>query len=729
MKIKVNEGYAPAEILSYRNYHLAVWDLETVEEKSGLEAPRHGINTEATLHLLSIAVGSNIPNMETKCWVRKSSDPKHAAQLIKNLVVYLKKLQEERKKLLPDYILEAEMKIEAVCEKIKFHIVCGDKSRNLEFCRLRSYLRALENLTKLSVYGFNSSRFDCPVIAGDLFVLLKKLDGNVSILKKGASYFQIASDSLIFKDVLSLTAPCRLDKFLTNWESDVKKSIWPYSRYTCIEEIRAEKNFPKRSAFFSDLTRDTVSMEDYISAKGEFMRRRLLPKSHPDKIFNMVGWLKFYNVLDVAPLAQALEKCFRSYNENFDVDALTASSLPALAAEAMFKNFHPNSPLFYSIPDEFKDVNQIFRSNVIGGLVCAYQRHATTNFDPKLPHRACFNANGEPIKTVLFLDFTSMYLSCQDKPMPTTPGIVWTPGVNNRWRKNVMADSHSFEAQQWLSYVQYADEHLKNKNGSRAMIQSLYFRGEVKVPKSDGSGDWLVDGYADTEYGHRFYEYNGCKFHDVCPHCDPHGKDPINDRKIADLEQYGTVIVIWGCVWKEILKQVKNTPTKIMPLILQDTHTIDEILQSIMDEKLFGFILCDIETPEHLQAEMKNFPPLIKREVITDEYLSEYMAERFEKRYPGKKLKQETVIQCFNAKNHLLLTSLVKFYLEIGLKVTKIHRVIQYRPYRSLSPFVKHVTAMRLAAEKAKKKTKANTAKTFGNAGYGKVRFKQSKNN
>ena len=36
---------------------------------------------------------------------------------------------------------------------------------------------------------------------------------------------------------------------------------------------------------------------------------------------------------------------------------------------------------------------------------------------------------------------------------------------------------------------------------------------------------------------------------------------------------------------------------------------------------------------------------------------------------------------------------------------------------------------MRLAAEKAKKKTKANTAKTFGNAGYGKVRFEQSKNN
>ena len=138
------------------------------------------------------------------------------------------------------------------------------------------------------------------------------------------------------------------------------------------------------------------------------------------------------------------------------------------------------------------------------------------------------------------------------------------------------------------------DEHLKNKNGSRAMIQSLYFRGEVKVPKSDGSGDWLVDGYADTEYGHRFYEYNGCKFHEGCPHCDPHGKDPINDRKIADLEQYGTVIVIWGCVWEEILKQVKNTPKgctlNTFLCIKNEPYTKDEHF-SLQKVNLFHLIL------------------------------------------------------------------------------------------------------------------------------------------
>ena len=695
--------------------------METIEEKTGLEVPSHGLVSEANLHLLSIAAGSNMPDIESKCWVRKSSEPKDASKMIKKLIIFLKEIHQKRLEGLPKYIFDARDKIEAICEKIKFHIVLGDKSRNLEFCRLRSYLRALERLTKLSVYGFNSSKFDCPVIAGDLFWHLKKLDGDVSLLKKGAAYFQISSDSLIFKDALSLSAPCSLEKFLKNWESTAKKSIWPYSYFSCIEEIRAQKTFPKLSAFYSELKGKTVDLNEYIFAKGEFMRRRLLPKSHPEKIFNMAGWLEHYNLLDVNPLAMALEKCFRSYSENFDVDPISASSLPALAAEAMFKNFHPNSPLFYSIPEEFNYVNQIFRSNVIGGLVCAYQRHATTKIDPNLPHRACFNSNGEPIKTVLFLDFTSMYLSCQNKPMPTGPGLVWEPGSNNHWFKKVMTDSHSFEAQQWLSWIQHADENLKNKNGSRAMIQCKFFRGEVKIPRSEGKGFWEVDGFASTENGLRFYEYNGCFFHKGCPNCDPDGKDPTNNKKIEDLEKMGTVIVIWGCQWKELLPRVRKMKTKIMPHILENTHTDDEILQSIQNDQLFGYILCDIITPAHLQDEMKNFPPLIKRQVITEDFLTPYMAERFDKRYKGKTLKQETVIQCFNATNHLLLTSLVKFYLSIGLKVTKIHKVIQYRPFCSLSPFVDHVTAMRLQAEKDGKKTKANTAKTFGNAGYGKV--------
>ena len=88
--------------------------METVEEKSGLDVPSHGLVSEATLHLLSIAVGSNIPGSKSKCWIRKSSDPKDAQKMIKCLVLYPKKLQVQREKLLPAYLFEVKEKIESV---------------------------------------------------------------------------------------------------------------------------------------------------------------------------------------------------------------------------------------------------------------------------------------------------------------------------------------------------------------------------------------------------------------------------------------------------------------------------------------------------------------------------------------------------------------------------------------------------------------------------------------
>ena len=179
---------------------------------------------------------------------------------------------------------------------------------------------------------------------------------------------------------------------------------------------------------------------------------------------------------------------------------------------------------------------------------------------------------------------------------------------------------------------------------------------------------------------------------------------------------------IYECEWKEERVRYENLKTKKFPLIMKAKTTDEEILKSILNGRLFGYLVVDIETPEHLIESMENFPPIIRRLEVTKEYLSEYMADRYAKKNPdGPELKRETVVQCFSAENHLLMTPLIQFYLRIGLKITKIHRVIQYQPYKSLSPFVKHVTSMRIEAEKAGNRTKASSAKTFGNAGYGKV--------
>ena len=167
----------------------------------------------------------------------------------------------------------------------------------------------------------------------------------------------------------------------------------------------------------------------------------------------MYGFLKYYNLQDVTPLAKAIENCFSCYERHFGINAITALSLPGLSQIAMFKNYVKTDPLVFSFRQKNKDLNEIFRSQVYGGLVNVFRRHVTTS-DDDVPHNAKFAPNGNRFTNIIALDFTSMYLSCQGREMPTSPGILWEPRPNGTYKKSIMCDQHSFKSQQWLCFMQ-----------------------------------------------------------------------------------------------------------------------------------------------------------------------------------------------------------------------------------------------------------------------------------
>ena len=100
------------------------------------------------------------------------------------------------------------------------------------------------------------------------------------------------------------------------------------------------------------------------------------------------------------------------------------------------------------------------------------------------------------------------------------------------------------------------------------------------------------------------------------------------------------------------------------------------------------------------------------------------MKEQIRLEKPGmKKFERKTVVQCFNAENHFLLTTLAKYYMDEGLKISNIEQFIQYIPSKGILPFANLITKMRMEAEKENLTTKGNTAKIMGNCGYGKVLY------
>ena len=254
-------------------------------------------------------------------------------------------------------------------------------------------------------------------------------------------------------------------------------------------------------------------------------------------------------------------------------------------------------------------------------------------------------------------------------------------------------------------------------------IKSKYHRGEAKIWNSEKQkNSWAVDGFAITDHGCKVYEFNGSQFHKNCPHCG-HEPDENWDKKVSDIKKAGYEFqVIWECQYDRIFPKLDYKDTPYFPEILKKKTTESDLIQGIKSGKLFGFIVADVESPEKVINEMKEFPPLIRKMTLTDEHLSDYTRNRLKIEKPNmKKFQRDSLIQCFHGQQLLLMTPLVRFYMEKGLKIFNITKFIQYIPSTALNPFASHVTRMRIDAEKNALYTKGNTAKVFGNSSYGKV--------
>ena len=316
-----------------------------------------------------------------------------------------------------------------------------------------------------------------------------------------------------------------------------------------------------------------------------------------------------------------------------------------------------------------------------------------------------------------------MYGYCQQLPMPTTPGIKWVKNKrNNLFNKEIMTHSHSLACQQWLEWKQVSDSFLIQKDKKRTKIQMKYFRGEVKLYNSQTKNfSWAVDGFAENQNGAKVYEFLGERWHKGCPFCGDGEEDETFLRKKSDILKMGYQLeIIWGCQWEKLLETVKNVPTSF-PRILHNRSSELELLEGIRNESLFGYLICDIKSPETVIKKWENFPLVIKREQIDLSYLSEDTKLQIENDYGSSStFKRNTLIQCFNDQNHLLFSPMAKFYLDEGLEISNVKTFIQYQPDTCLKPFIEKVTKMRIEAEYDRKFLKGETAKIIGNSGYGK---------
>ena len=146
------------------------------------------------------------------------------------------------------------------------------------------------------------------------------------------------------------------------------------SLYTSIEDLRGAVDFPSHQDFFSKLKQSNISIEMYNEAKQLYETRLALPEGHSNKWNNMSDYLKYYNLLDVQPLTDALRTCFQNYMKYFHVDGLSKLSLPSIGFHSMYQLFDQNLPYVFSFNRIGDGVRRLFRDNVMGGLSTVFHR-------------------------------------------------------------------------------------------------------------------------------------------------------------------------------------------------------------------------------------------------------------------------------------------------------------------------------------------------------------------
>ena len=115
--------------------------------------------------------------------------------------------------------------------------------------------------TIYSILNSISGKYDLKVILADMYMYCKANGIKISPIKKGTCYFTLKmtrwfedrKQVIVFKDLLNFTSPMSMDQYLQTWNGFKSKLIWPYAKYTGIEEIMADQEFPKIEDFFNNL--------------------------------------------------------------------------------------------------------------------------------------------------------------------------------------------------------------------------------------------------------------------------------------------------------------------------------------------------------------------------------------------------------------------------------------------------------------------------------------------
>ena len=462
-------------------------------------------------------------------------------------------------------------------------------------------------------------------------------------------------------------------------------------------------------------------------------------------------YLEYYNNLDVGPFVDAVEKMLDFYFAR-GIDVLkVAVSIPGIARRMLFDTARKQNESFASILSKDEDLYHILKRNIVGGPSIIFHREHGAG------QTLLYDKEGNVCAIIVGYDANALYLWALDQNMPCG-GYVRRFGpdfapVQRLYRRDMY---------DWMDYMALT---------TKRKIWHGRNHGEVKKGKFklDGfSRDWLVA-----------YEFDGCYFHgcDICyknkvEGTEPEtidadtGIEPVNvpenpkksrEQILKERREYTEakkeylkkkkidLISITECQYKAMVNAAKKAPRYSPEDIKRDPsktnlydfvesrlppffrahrfgpRTEQTILNAVKSGLLYGMVEVDIKVPDHLYEKFSEMSPLFHTVDVPVEDIGEHM-KNYLKEHEMSTKPRRLLIGGMEAEKIMLHSELLKWYLEKGLVVSKVHQVVEFRPERVFRPFVQQVSEARRAgdADPAMKPV-ADGVKLIGNSAYGSV--------
>ena len=623
------------------------------------------------------------------------------------------------------------------------------KSGNVEplvWCR--SLLQDLQNLEsdlkkymeQVAVLGYNSAKYDINLLKEYLIVQFlsdyAQQDDKepIKVIKQQASYSALElGHYLKFLDVYKYQSPsCTLDSFMkaegvvdTNNSDKSVKSYFPYEWFDSYDKLDYP-GLPPPGCWFSTLKGYNVlgKSDAEINKNYEICQKKLMEISPRNPKFQ--HFLVFYNSMDVGPMLVATQRWLAYYIEENQIDVLKDTmSLPGIARLRMYRaaSRYPHFMGFSLTDPKHPNLEKLIVDNLCGGPSQIFTRHheagktliRPSQCDEDEDHN--YVQHKKTCQGVLGYDASSLYPYCLTKPLPVGP-----PAHYELYRpeEGFMLGNH-FQASMagsWPSQLQ-----MNYCCSLDSSYQHLWNTGkEVRI------GNFRVDAYSASK--NEIIEVAGCYWHS-------HGCQPGIVRSPEQIARYERTVaraqfieevtgikvkLVWEC---QIQRHIKDRrPPVYLELKKRVGHKImsqGELLAIVKTGKFFGAVEVDIEVPDSLKEKLSEFAPLfVTCEIpMTCEVIGEHMYKYVEEQHLSLKPRKQLVAG-LKARQILLATPLLQWYLLKGLKVTRVYQAIEWNSQPCLQKFFESVAQdRRQASGDPSREAHAAKQKLTANSAYG----------